>query len=193
MDLPVKKYQIIYADPPWRFGTWGKTGWKAPQRHYSCMSIKDIINIPVNSLADNNCVLFMWATYPCLEQSFKVISGWGFSYSTVAFTWIKTTENGLWHIGLGYWTRANPELCLLATKGSLKRIDKGIRNLIISPVLEHSHKPSIVRTKIVELMGDLPRIELFARKKEMLFDAEGFDGWDVWGNESGAESKARSV
>ena len=170
-----KKYQVIYADPPWEFGTWGKTGWKAPQRHYNCLPLLDIIAFPIEKLADKDCVLFLWTTYPALQQSFYVIEGWGFHYSTIGFTWVKTTKNGKYHYGLGFWTRANPEVCLLATKGHPKRINKGIAQLVVSPVREHSKKPDEVRERIVTLMGNLPRIELFARQQ--------IEGWDCWGDE----------
>jgi N6-adenosine-specific RNA methylase IME4 len=168
-------YSIIYADPPWNFKAWGKQGKKAPQNHYVCMSDDDIYNLPVSSLANENCALFMWATYPLLQEAFVTISRWGFTYRTVAFTWVKTTKNDKYHMGLGYWTRANPEICLLATKGVIKRIDAGVRNLQIHKVREHSRKPDEIRGEIVRLLGDLPRIELFARSQTQ--------GWDVFGNE----------
>ena len=168
-------YSIIYADPPWNFKAWGKQGKKAPQNHYVCMSDEDIYSLPVSSLANENCALFMWATYPLLQEAFVTINRWGFTYRTVAFTWVKTTKNDKYHMGLGYWTRANPEICLLATKGVIKRIDAGVRNLQVHKVREHSRKPDEIRGEIVRLLGDLPRIELFARSQTQ--------GWDVFGNE----------
>jgi N6-adenosine-specific RNA methylase IME4 len=170
-----KKYNIIYADPPWNFKAWGKTGRKAPQNHYSCMTDEQIFSLPVQSLCDDNCALFLWATYPLLKEALNTIDSWGFSYRTVAFTWVKTTENNKFHFGLGYWTRANPEICLLATRGIVKRISASVRNLQVHRVREHSRKPDEIRNEIVTLLGDVPRIELFAREKT--------DGWDVWGNE----------
>ena len=167
-----KKYNIIYADPPWKF--WGG-GWKNQAQHYTIMKMEDVIKLPINDLAAKDCILFLWATYPILPEAFEVIKAWGFKYATVGFTWVKTTKNNKWHFGLGYWTRANPELCLIATKGKPTRKSASIPNLIISQVEGHSKKPDIVRDKIVELMGDIPRIELFAREKTK--------GWDVWGNE----------
>ena len=168
-------YSIIYADPPWNFKAWGKQGKKAPQNHYVCMTDDDIYNLPVSSLAAENCALFMWATYPLLQEGLETIKRWGFTYRTVAFTWVKTTKNEKYHMGLGYWTRANPEICLLATKGVIKRVNAGVRNLQIHQVREHSRKPDEVRSEIIKLMGDLPRIELFARQQ--------ISGWDVFGNE----------
>lgn len=127
-------------------------------------------------LADSDSALLLWVTYPQLQEAFKLIRAWGFSYKTVAFVWIKQNRSGHgYFMGLGFWTRGNSEICLLATKGHPKRISKKVHQLVFSPLQEHSKKPDIVRKKIVELFGDLPRIELFARKKEK--------GWDVWGNE----------
>ena len=175
--MPDKKYQIIYADPPWKFIGWSKnkSGKKSPANHYQVQDLDWIKNLSVNKLADKNCCLFLWVTYPTLEISFEVIKSWGFNYSTVAFTWAKQTKYSKWHMGCGYWTRANPEICLLATIGHPKRISKSVRNLVISKLREHSRKPDEVRDSITKLCGDLPRIELFAREKT--------EGWDVWGNE----------
>jgi len=132
--------------------------------------------LPIQNIAANDCILFMWATYPNLKQAFELIEAWGFTYKTVAFTWAKKNKNvDSFFMGLGFWTRANPEICLLATKGNPKRISKSVKNLVISKIREHSRKPDEVREYIVNLMGDLPRIELFARQK--------VDGWDAWGNE----------
>jgi N6-adenosine-specific RNA methylase IME4 len=113
---------------------------------------------------------------PCLPEGIDLIKKWGFEYKTVAFVWTKKNKKAdslFW--GMGYWTRANSELCLLATKGNIKRIAKNVHQVVQTPIREHSQKPDEVRDRIVQLMGDLPRIELFARQKT--------DGWDVWGNE----------
>ena len=181
----MKKYQIIYADPPWRFKNWSMTelakrGEKWARRNgrspYDVMDNKDIYELPIKELSDKNCVLFLWATYPKLQEALETIKAWGFEYKTVAFTWVKQNKKSDgWHFGLGYWTRGNPEICLLATKGKPKRISKFIANLTIGHLREHSRKPDEIREKILQLMGNLPRIELFAREK--------VNGWDVWGNE----------
>ena len=182
IPFPDKKYNIIYADPAWRFIGWAKhtkdgkkRGDKSPSNHYKVQSLDWIKNLPVNDLADKNCLLFMWATYPILEKSFEVIKSWGFEYSTVGFTWVKTTKNNKYFFGLGYYTRANPEICLIARKGKPKRISKKVPNLVVDQIREHSRKPDCVRDRIVELCGDLPRIELFARQRT--------EGWDSWGIE----------
>ena len=132
--------------------------------------------MPVSNIADDNCVLFLWVTMPKLNECWELIEKWGFNYKTVAFTWVKRNKKSLtWFWGMGSWTRANAELCLLSTKGKPKRISASVHSVIDSPIEEHSKKPQEARNRIVKLMGDLPRIELFARQK--------VDGWDCWGNE----------
>lgn len=127
-------------------------------------------------IASDNCILFMWATYPMMKEALKVIEAWGFTYKSIAFQWVKQNRNGNgYFFGLGRWTRGNTEPCLLAVKGKPKRISASVGQLIFSPITRHSEKPDAVRDRIVELMGDLPRIELFARNRA--------DGWDAWGNE----------
>lgn len=140
------------------------------------MSIEEIKALPVGELADKNCALFMWLTFPCLYEALDALKAWGFEYKTVAFVWVKQNRksNGLFW-GMGYWTRANAELCILATRGHPKRISPRVHQIIISHVEQHSKKPDEARDRIISLMGDLPRIELFAR--------QATKGWDVWGNE----------
>lgn len=140
------------------------------------MGIEDICALPVAEIAAPDCVLFMWVTFPTLPDAFKVLEAWGFTYKTVGFCWVKRNKKTpSWFWGLGHWTRANAELCLLATKGKPKRMSAAVHQIIDSPIEEHSKKPDETRTRIVELVGDLPRIELFARQPT--------PGWDVWGNE----------
>ena len=177
-----KKYNIIYADPPWTYRVWtAKGGHKSASAHYKTMSLKEICSLPVAELADKNCILFMWATYPNLCEAFDVLKAWGFTYKTVGFTWMKMYSNGRPVCGLGYYTRANAEICLIATKGKPKRINKGVYQAILAPQQEHSRKPDEIRERIVQLMGNLPRIELFARQKVA--------GWDSWGNEIESDIK----
>ncbi len=172
----IKKYQIIYADPPWQYEDKALAGLRGACCKYPVLSFNDLQLLPVADIADRDCALLLWTTMPKLNESFPLIEAWGFDYKTVAFTWAKTNKNTMgYFMGMGRWTRANAELCLFATKGKPKRVDAGVPQLIISDVMEHSHKPAIVREKIVQLMGDLPRIELFARRK--------VEGWDCWGNE----------
>jgi N6-adenosine-specific RNA methylase IME4 len=172
--LPKGKYRIIYADPPWDY--WGG-GYKNQSQHYDTMVWQDIYKIPISTIAADDCILFLWATFPALEQALEVMKGWGFRYSTAGFVWVKSTQDKKgFAFGCGYWTRANAELCLIGIKGSIERKDKGISQIIYEPTNEHSKKPEIVKDKIIQLVGDLPRIELFARKQTK--------GWDTWGNET---------
>ena len=146
------------------------------ENHYPTMKLSDICALPVGDLADEDCVLFLWATYPNLREALAVIKAWGFQYKTVAFTWVKRNKKSPgFFLGLGFWTRSNAEICLLATKGKPKRVSKSVRQVIDTPIERHSKKPDEARNRIVELMGDVPRIELFARERT--------DGWDVYGNE----------
>lgn len=185
-----KRYQIVYADPPWNYNSrmaLGKGAAKSSaQDYYSTMSIDDICNLPIKSITDKNCILFIWVTMPKLNEVFKVISAWGFEYKTCGFVWVKKNKvyseernkkrGGIDDfMGQGRWVRQNAELCLIATKGKPKRISAKIRQIIYQPVQEHSKKPNEVREQIINLIGDLPRVELFARQKS--------EGWDIWGNE----------
>lgn len=172
-----KKYQIIYADPPWSYPkTGGITNSRGmAKQFYSTLSTEDICMLPINEIADDNCALLLWSTWPKLPEAIKVIESWGFEYFGLGFEWIKKTKTGKDFFGMGYWTRANSEPCLLAFKGKLKPQDHSIRQIVEAEIDVHSRKPAKIREKIVSLMGDLPRIELFAREK--------VEGWDVWGNE----------
>lgn len=185
IPFPDKKYQIIYADPPWSYRAWtAKGGHKSASAHYSVMDLKDICDLPIQKIANENCILFLWATYPNLPEAFEVVKSWGFQYKTVAFTWVKFYSNWKPVCGLGYWTRANAEICLLATKGEIKRINKSVYQAMLTQQQRHSQKPYETRDRIVRLMGDLPRIELFARPpKDKLFRDTSYDGWDLWGLE----------
>ena len=177
IPLPNKKYNIIYADPPWTFKTYSNRGkQKSPEQHYDCMDIKDIQSLPIKEISRDNAILFLWVTYPTLIHGIETIRHWGFDYKTCAFSWIKKNKKSdslFW--GLGYWTRSNNEICLLATKGKHKRMSAKVHQVVHEPLREHSRKPDCIRNKIVELCGDLPRIELFARQR--------VEGWDCWGNE----------
>ena len=170
-----KKYKIIYADPPWRYDDKNCNG--NCQSHYNTMNIKDICNLPIKDITDKDSVLFLWCTYPMLKEGLKVIDAWGFKYKTIGFTWIKQNKtNCFLFLGMGYYTRENAELCILATKGKpLPRVSRSVHQVILSKIREHSRKPDETRDRIVQLFGDLPRIELFARQQ--------VDGWDCWGNE----------
>ena len=172
------KYQVIYADPPWHFRTYSKKGRdRCPDnKHYQTMNLDWVKGLPISEIADDNCALFLWVIDPMLPQGLEVMKSWGFKFKTVAFTWVKKNRvSDGFFTGLGYWTRGNPEMCLLGTRGKPKRISKSVPQLNISSRREHSRKPDEIREAIVELMGDVPRVELFARHH--------FDGWDAWGDE----------
>ncbi len=174
-----KKYSIIYVDPPWRFETYSRKGQdRSAEKHYPTMSKTDIQKLPVSRISAKGSVLFLWATAPCLIEALELIGAWGFTYKTVGFTWLKQCrKSDKWFTGLGYYTRANAEYCLLATKGKiLERKSHAVSSVIVSHLEEHSKKPNEVRERIVQLFGDIPRIELFARQTVA--------GWDCWGNET---------
>ena len=176
INLPKKKYSVIYADPPWSFKSFSPKGDdRNPSQHYQTLELKDITDLPVKDIADDNCTLLMWVVDHSLDLAFDVIDAWGFQYKTVGFTWAKTNKNKLgFFTGLGYWTRGNPEMCLLATKGRPKRINKDVAQLVVSPRGRHSEKPLLHGE--IERLVDGPYIELFARKKTR-------ENWDYWGNE----------
>lgn len=176
IPFPNKKYQIVYADPPWSYNDKASAGKRGASFKYPTQEKEWLRKLPVPLLADTDCVLFLWVTMPLLDEGLELIKAWGFEYKTVAFTWVKKNKKAdSWFFGMGNWTRSNSELCLIGIKGKIKRKSAGISSVVATPIQEHSKKPDCVREKIVELMGDLPRIELFARQKT--------NGWDVWGNE----------
>jgi len=176
----LKKYQIILADPPWSYKDKSKSHGGGAESHYPCMTTKDICSIKIPSA--DNAILLLWATYPQLEEAFKVISAWGFTYKTCAFTWVKTNKNGSIYMGMGRYTRANAEICLLAKKGiGVRRQSASIYNTQLHQRTKHSQKPQHFKRDIIKLFGDLPRIELFAREKTPGWDSigNGIDGMDI--------------
>ena len=176
IPFPNKKYQIIYADPPWQYNDKMK-GHQGAETHYKTQSKQWISRLPVKNIAEDICCLFLWVTSPLLEEGIKVLEDWGFKYKTVVFCWSKYTKNGKLVSNLGRWTMGNIELCLLGVKGKPNcwRVDKAIKQLVQAERTKHSTKPQEVRKRIVQLLGDRSRIELFARQQT--------PGWDVWGNE----------
>ena len=174
-----KKYDIIYADPPWQFLTWSNKGkGRSAEKHYVTMAKYDIQKLPISNISAENSVLFLWATAPCLIEALELIKAWGFTYKTVGFTWVKQCKKSdKLFTGMGYYTRANAEFCLLATKGKiLERKSHSVSQIIVSHIEEHSKKPTEARDRLTKLFGnDLQKIELFARQYA--------DGWDCWGNE----------
>lgn len=177
-----KKFDVLLADPPWGYSARknGKHG--CADTHYPTMTKQEIFDLPVERLASSDAVLFLWVTFPCLEQGLETMRRWGFEYKTNAFTLVKRNKSGEgWFWGLGFWTRANAEICLIGVRGKPKRASASVHSIIDTPIERHSKKPDEARWRIVELMGDVPRIELFAR--------EAADGWDCWGNEAPTDGK----
>jgi N6-adenosine-specific RNA methylase IME4 len=191
------KYAVILADPPWSFQTWSAKGTgRSAVSHYDCMSDEAIAALPVADLAAGDCALFLWVPKPMLKRGLAVIEALGFEFKTVGFTWIKlypkrarlegklldeqgrvnVGQGSPFFLGQGYSTRANAELCLQATRGNPKRVSKAVRELIVSPVREHSRKPDEARERIEQLYAG-PYLELFARDTR--------PGWDSWGDEVG--------
>lgn len=172
----MKKYQIIYADPPWSYQNGG-----VPQggvdAQYKTMSLAEIKSLPIADISDTPSVLLLWATFPQLQEALEVMRAWNFKYKTLGFSWLKTNKDGTPFFGIGYYAKSNQEVCLLGVKGKAHSLVKtnNISSFVSTGRTKHSEKPQIFRDKIVQLFGDIPRIELFARQKT--------EGWDVWGNE----------
>lgn len=191
------KYQIIYADFPHYHTShngnlekakankmWGLSG-----HRYKKMTWDEIREFPIDDYADENCVLFLWSSPPVVKRYLNVIESWGFEYRTFAFVWVKQNKGGteIKPYGLGHYTLSNVEFVLLATKGKFIRQSKSVKQVVLSPLKRHSEKPDEVRDRIVQLCGDIPRIELFARKRIIGWDAMGdelepssfFNEWDA--------------
>ena len=176
LPFPNKKYQIIYADPPWTYRDKAKAGNRGVEFKYPTLKLPQICALPVAEIAADDCLLAMWWVMPQPKEALAVVQSWGFTLKTMGgFTWHKQTKNEKSFMGMGSWTRCNPECCLFAVRGKPKRIDMGVRAFLEAPWRPRTAKPPEVRDRLVQLMGDLPRIELFA--------TEYTEGWDVWGNE----------
>jgi N6-adenosine-specific RNA methylase IME4 len=192
VGLPRNHYGAILADPPWRFRTWdnreaikriGNGTNVSAATHYDTMDVAAIRALPLRELAATDCSLFLWVTWPNLLDGLSVLDAWGFTYKTCAFAWTKAHAGQLEmfeetisdQMGLGYWTRANTETCLLATRGKPKRLNADVRQAIIEPRRQHSRKPDCVHGRIERLVAG-PYLELFARQQR--------SGWDCWGNET---------
>ena len=181
----MKKYNIIYAYPPWNFGNRMYSSNKNDHhreitRAYDVMNTKDIANINVKDITEDDAICFMWTTDAHIPDALEVMKAWGFKYKTVAFIWNKKEKNGKQVCFMGQWTMKGSEIVLLGTKGKMTQYLKSrkVRQLVEAERerIIHSRKPQIIRDKIVEMFGDeLPKLEMFARVKT--------DGWDVWGNE----------
>lgn len=183
----MKTYGALLIDPPWSFNVWSKaTGHgRSAESHYPTMSIEAMKALPVPDIMAKNCAVFMWVTWPTLPEALELGKAWGLQYKTCAFMWAKLNkrvegrfvemrDDANWFMGMGYWTRANTEPCLLFTKGSPKRKATDVRQLVVSAIQRHSQKPNMIYNRIERLVdGDY--CELFARQT--------WPGWDCWGNE----------
>lgn len=185
MSFSRRKYGAIYADPPWSFRNWSAKGTgRNAISHYDCLDFEALAKLPIASLAAEDCALFLWAVDPLLPKALDLIRAWGFEYKTVGFYWVKlnksSSKSDSYFTGLGYWTRANPEQCLLATRGHPRRRSKAVRKLVVEPRREHSRKPEGIHERIEQLVAG-PYLELFGRETKR--------GWDSWGNQVGLFDK----
>lgn len=173
------KYSVIYSDPPWTYRDKAADGARGAGFKYPTMTIADICRLPVWEMAAENCLLAMWWVPTMPVEALKVVDAWGFRLVTMkGFTWVKTNKyKGNHAIGMGHLTRANTEDCLFAVRGKLlQRLDAGICQVQVAPRAEHSAKPNLFRQLLVQLVGDVPRIEMFAR--------QAAPGWHSWGNQA---------
>lgn len=178
-----RRFGVIYADPPWEFRTWSGAGKdRSADNHYKTGGLESIKRLPLKALAADDCALLMWAVMPELPGAIEVIDAWGFEYKTVGFTWVKENRSGKGlFLGMGYWTRANAEVCLLATKGKPERLARDVPQVLISPLMEHSRKPEEFHARIERLLPG-PYLEVYARRER--------PGWTTWGNEIPRENFA---
>lgn len=172
------KYKIIYCDPPWQFNN-KKTGGSmksGADAHYPTMSLEELKALDVESLCDPDCVLVMWYVSSQPQEAIDLVKSWGFSIKNMnGFIWVKLTACFLQFFGMGYWTRAGAECAIIATRGKPKSASRRVRQVRLAVIGKHSQKPDDFRDDVVELCGDLPRLEMFARQRT--------PGWDVFGNE----------
>ena len=175
------KYKIIYADPAWIYQDKANAGKRGAEHKYKCSTIEEMGKIDLNAADDS--ILLMWVTFPQLPEGLKLMKLWDFEYKTVAFTWVKTNpQTNSFFMGMGRYTRSNPEICLLGKKGKgVSRKSCNVLNLQIHKIRNHSRKPDAIRNEIIKLFGDLPRVELFSRIK--------LENWDAVGDEVPKETQ----
>ena len=183
IPFPNKKYNIVYADPPWNYSSKSAvnntTGMeiKPLSNHYNTMKLQELEELPIKNITQKDAVCFLWVTDSHLDEALQIFKAWGFKYKTIAFNWIKTTSKGNYFKNVAPWTMKSSEICLLGVKGTMSKYKKAnnIESLVIAQRTRHSKKPHEVRKRIELLFGDLPRIELFARER--------IKGWDSWGDQ----------
>lgn len=183
MNVQPGSAQIILADPPWLYRDKATAGERGVDYKYSTMSPADIARLQVGRLANRDAILYLWVTAPQLPVGLAVMKAWGFEFKTVAFTWVKLTADGARpRMGMGNYTRSNAEFVLLGRRGrGVPVVDRGVNSVILAPRREHSRKPDEVRERIVQIHGNRPRVELFARPT----GARGEAGWAMWGHDYG--------
>ena len=173
--FPIKKHSVILSDPAWDYKDKARAGRRGSSFKYPIMTLENIAKLPVQRIAKKNCILFLWATPPMINEALYVMKEWGFKYKTFGFVWIKKSKKGTNKIGMGSWSRANAEICLIGTKGKPKRKSASVRQIIESIPRQHSRKPDEIYERIEKLVGKVSRIELFARHRRK--------GWSSWGNQ----------
>ena len=179
----MEKYNIIYADPPWKYGSKSKVNdssgkeIKKLSAHYNTMNTNDIKNLKVKNITADDCACFLWCTDSHLKEGIEVLEAWGFKYKTIAFNWIKKTNKGNTYYNVAPWTLKSSEICLFGTKGAMTKYKKNnsVKQLIEAERTRHSKKPVEAIERIEDLFGDIPRLEMFCRYPR--------EGWAVWGNE----------
>lgn len=183
MNFPERKFNIVYADPPWQFSSkayqdGGRDMLKLEETQYNTMTIKDIKSLPVMNIADEDCACFMWVTDSHLKEGIEVLESWGFKYKTIAFVWLKKYDSGATCYNFAPWTLKSHEICLLGIKGKMTKykVKNNIKGFVEAVRGRHSEKPQEIRGRIEQLFGDIPKIELFGREYNT--------GWYVWGNEA---------
>jgi len=172
--MPEGGYELILADPPWNYNDKAKAGNRGASCKYQVMTIEDICKMKVSAIAAENCLLALWWVGPMPKEALSVVDAWGFELiNMTGFTWHKLTKHGKDHFGMGHFTRGNCENVLFARRGKPKRVNAGVRQIIHARSDGHSRKPVEVRTALEKLMGDVSRVELFARGN--------ITGWHSWG------------
>lgn len=179
------EYGCVLSDPPWHFSIRSpKGGARSASTHYDTMTLADIKALPVADWCARDAVLLLWAIDPMIPQALDVMRAWGFTFKTVGFYWTKTNRDGSPFTGMGFWSRANPETCLLGTRGKPKRIAKDVRRLIVAPRREHSRKPEEVYSRTERLCAG-PYLDMFSRQAR--------PGWAQFGNEADKFAAPSSV
>lgn len=181
------RFPILLSDPAWTYKDKALAGNRGAGCKYSLMTLADMKQLPVADIAEDNSAMFMWCSYPMLQEGLDLMKAWGFTFKTVAFTWVKVTSKGTFFMGMGRYTRSNAEIVLLGTRGKApSRVDAGVNQIICAPRMRHSAKPPETRTRIERLMGaDVSKVELFAR--------DAADGWVALGYDIDGQDLRHSI